>query len=165
MSELKTFHELFAYSDRCNRLVFAAAGELDDARLDQPIEISVGTLRRLLHHLYTGESVWLQRWMGVVEARWPGECGQTPVGEIASMIARNAADRDAFVATLTEVKLDGVQTYRDSKGSLFRGTLRQMLIQGIVHSIHHRAQIVNAIRRLGGKPPELDFMMSVRERV
>jgi uncharacterized damage-inducible protein DinB len=74
-------------------------------------------------------------------------------------------ERDAFLASLDPGRLDAEQPYRDSRGTLFRATLRRMLLQGIVHSIHHRAQAVNAIRRLGGAAPEVDFIMSVRQPV
>ena len=37
-----------------------------------------------------------------------------------------------------------------------------MILQGLVHSIHHRAQAVNMLRQLGLGPPEVDYMTSVR---
>jgi uncharacterized damage-inducible protein DinB len=58
-----------------------------------------------------------------------------------------------------------VQEYRDSRGSKFRATLADMITQGLVHSIHHRAQATNAIRRLGRNAPEMDYMVHIRQPV
>ena len=72
-------------------------------------------------------------------------------------------ERDQFLSGVTPSQLAAEQIYRDSKGSLFRASLEQMLIQGVLHSHHHRAQVCNGIRRVGGNPPELDYMYSVRK--
>jgi uncharacterized protein YciI len=56
-----------------------------------------------------------------------------------------------------------VQVYRDSKGSLFQATLGDMLMQGVMHTKHHQAQAVNALKRLGAAWPELDYMYRVRK--
>jgi uncharacterized damage-inducible protein DinB len=44
------------------------------------------------------------------------------------------------------------------RDSMFTATLQQMLTQSVLHSHHHRAQIVNAIRRVGGTVAEVDYM-------
>jgi hypothetical protein len=56
-----------------------------------------------------------------------------------------------------------VQNYRDSKGSLFKATLNDMLIQNVMHSTHHRAQIVNAIRRVG--QPQVGNVIEMPEQI
>jgi uncharacterized damage-inducible protein DinB len=66
---------------------------------------------------------------------------------------------------LTEKELGQMIAYRDSKGSLFAATLSDMLLQGILHSVHHRAQAVNMVRRLGGAALEMDYMTFVRRPV
>ena len=54
---------------------------------------------------------------------------------------------------------------RSPKGSLFSATLGVMLLQGVLHSKHHQAQGVNALKRLGAAWPELDYMYRVRKAV
>lgn len=166
MSDLTSICALFDYNDRMNRLVFERAGTLDDERLDRPLEIGLGTLRKILDHVYIGELVWLGRWEGAVETRWAGDAARSASPqELLAELERVRERRERFLAGLDGPRLDAVQQYRDSRGSLFEATLRDMLLQGIVHSTHHRAQIVNAIRRLGGEPPEVDYMYSVRRPV
>jgi uncharacterized damage-inducible protein DinB len=74
-------------------------------------------------------------------------------------------NRDRFLDRVDDVRLAADQVYRDSKGSLFRATLHEMMLQGINHSVHHRAQAVNMIRRLGGPIVEVDFMYWRRQPV
>jgi uncharacterized damage-inducible protein DinB len=165
MDELTPFRELFEYSDQMNRLVLNRAAALPDDALDRPLDLGPGTLRRILIHTHNGELVWLRRWQGQIETKWPGESAMLSPEEVLKALELIWPERDAFLASLDPGRLDAEQPYRDSRGTLFRATLRRMLLQGIVHSIHHRAQAVNAIRRLGGAAPEVDFIMSVRQPV
>lgn len=158
-----TLRELTRYGDRANTMVFEAAGALPASALDQPIDIGLNSLRRILVHIHSGESVWLARWQGKVETPWPREDVQLAPAEVLANLRSLIPARDAFLDSLTAERLTADQPYRDSRGNLFRATLMQMILQGLVHSIHHRAQAVNAIRRLGGTAPEVDLMYSVRQ--
>lgn len=160
---IETLIPLWWYSDWANAAIVAAAAELPDEPLDRNLEIGPGTLRRIIRHIGDGELVWLSRWKGNVETPWPSQTGRPTVAELGERFVRVAAERDEFIAGVTPEQLQRVQSYRDSRGSLFRATLGDMLLQGIVHSIHHRAQAVNALRRVGGKVVEVDYMMRIRE--
>lgn len=162
--DLATIRVLIEYTDWSNDRLLAAAEPLDDARLDRELDIGPGTLRRALLHILSGEQVWLRRWRGEAEAAWPDERERAPVAQVRTRLAANRNERDAFLDTLAGAHADlgRVQPYRDSKGSLFRATLGDMLIQGVLHSKHHQAQAVNMIRRLDGEWPELDYMYRVR---
>lgn len=159
-----TLRRLFSYSDWANSAVLEAALPLPAEKLDQPLDIgpTPGSLRRILLHTLAGETVWLSRWKGNIENTWPNELLKTPVDEIQRALNGLVIDREMFFRGITTTGLDTAQTYRDSKGTLFKATLRDMLLQGLIHSAHHRAQAVNAIRRVDGKAPEVDFMAHVR---
>lgn len=160
MEILAAIKRMFAYSDVSNRTVLDAAGKLSDEQMDRGIDIgpTPGSLRRILLHTYNGERVWLSRQKGNAETKWPSE-GVTPsVGQLSGDFAAVFAEREKWLAELTPGHLVVVQPYRDSRGTLFRATLMDMILQGLTHSTHHRAQAANAIRRLGGTAPELDYM-------
>lgn len=158
----RELRSLFEYSDWANARVVEAAERVPDDALDRPLDLGPGSLRRILIHTYNGEHVWLQRWKGVQETKWPSESEAVPVLEIARRFTANSAARAAFFEKLAAADLERGQQYRDSKGSVFAATLGDMILQGHVHSVHHRAQAVNALRRLGGPIVELDYMMRVR---
>jgi uncharacterized damage-inducible protein DinB len=162
MADESVFAALFRYSDRANAMLLDAAMALDDERLDRAFDMGMGSLRRTLLHIWSGESVWLQRWQGRVETPWPDERERAAIRIIADRLAANSKQRDQFLAGLATEALATKQTYRDSKGSLFSASLQDMVLQMFVHSAHHRAQAVNMLRRLGVTPPEVDYMMQVR---
>jgi len=153
---------LFEHSDLINGKILDASSGLTDPQLDLPIDMGRGTLRKTLMHIYVGEYVWLQRWTGVVEQTWSNESEIISVDQLHEMFNALWPRRETFLATLDYEKLVDQQTYRDSRGSLFRSPLHDMLLQGILHSTHHRAQAVNMIRRLGGPVVEVDYMYARR---
>lgn len=162
---LHTAMLLLRYSDHMNEQILAAAGTLDDDQLDHRFDMSRGTLRRTLMHLLAGEAVWLKRWQGERETPWPDEDERASVESIRERFRAVFLERDAFLSNLTEDELGQVVAYRDSKGSLFSATLSDMLLQGILHSVHHRAQATNMLRRLGAESLEMDYMTFVRRPV
>lgn len=166
MFHLPTLRRMFEYSDWANGVVLAAAGQLSDEQLDRPIDIgpAPGSLRRILLHTYNGEFVWLQRWQGELPG-WPTESAKPSIAELTASFAKVAMEREAFFATLDLTRLEQPAAYRDSRGSMFQALLGDMIVQGLTHSTHHRAQSANAIRRLGGSPPELDYMNHLRKPV
>jgi uncharacterized damage-inducible protein DinB len=162
MTELDLIRRLFEYSDWSNARLIEGAAPVNDGDLDRPMDIGPGTLRRTLLHIYSGESVWLARFKGESPS-WPSESDLVKVKDLGDRLIASAKAREEFLQSLAPTDLDRVQTYRDSKGSLFKATLRDMLLQGILHSKHHQAQAVNILRRLGAAWPELDYMYRVRE--
>lgn len=156
---------LFEYSDFANATLLRASEALTDAQLDTPFDMGMGTLRKTLKHILDGESVWLARWKGEVETPWPPYETMMTIAALREDFATTSRSRGAFFATLTDADLARVQRYRDSKGSLFSAMLGDMVIQGFVHSTHHRAQAVNMLRRLGAGLVELDYMTRVRKAV
>lgn len=158
MNLLDSLRLQLAYSDEMNRRIMIAADALDAASLDRDFDMGLGTLRKTLAHIYVGERVWLERWKANRDTPWPPyETTQTP-GHILAESEAVWGDRDRFLMRVDDARLAAMQVYRDSKGSLFEATLHEMMLQGINHSVHHRAQAVNMIRRLGGPIVEIDFM-------
>lgn len=162
MIDLDTVRVLLEYTDWCNRQLLESAAPLDDDALDRDMQIGPGSVRRILVHIASGEQVWLRRWKGEAEAKWPAETERVAVAALAARLAENAAARDAWLSTLSPADTVVVQPYRDSRGTLYRASLGDMLVQGVMHSKHHQAQCVNALKRLGARWPELDYMYRVR---
>lgn len=165
MPDLESLRAILRYSDAANQKVLSAAQRLADEQLDRRFEMGMGTLRRTLVHIYNGEHVWLQRWQRKVETRWPAEDERVGVAELRQRFAQTWEQRDRYLGTLTDADLSRRQIYRDSRGSLFQASLRDMILQACIHSIHHRAQAVNMLRHLGAGLVELDYMYSVRQPV
>ncbi|MGE3181248.1 MAG: DinB family protein [Phycisphaerae bacterium] len=157
-----TLTALISYSDRANAYLLEAALPLSDDQLDLGFEMGRGSLRRTLIHILAGEAVWLRRMQGDVETPWLDESRLQSVREITNELQTVAGARTTFLQRCTDADFERQMSYRDSRGGLFHTTLQEMLTQMCVHSIHHRAQAVNMLRRLGAKPPEVDYMVMVR---
>lgn len=163
MHDLDRFQAFLRYSEWANEQLLRAAAGLSDEQLDRPFDMGRGSLRKTLMHLWAGESVWLSRWRGRTETPWPDEEIKADVPNIEERFRQVYSERAALLATLKDADFGRVVTYRDSKGSLYKATLGDMVMQGIIHSIHHRAQAVNMRRRLGATAPEIDYMYWVRK--
>lgn len=159
---LRTAMSLLRYSDHMNEQILSAASTLGDEQLDRTFDMGRSTLRKTLMHLWAGEATWLKRWKGQRETPWPNEEEAAPVEAIRERLHRVFLERDEFLSGLSENELAQTLVYRDSKGGQFSATLSDMLLQGILHSVHHRAQAVNMIRRLSGTSLEMDYMMFIR---
>lgn len=165
MSPKDPIRHLVVYSAWANQEVFEACEPVSEAELDRALEIGPGpgTLRSVLMHIWAGEATWLRRWRNEQDVPWPDESEITILPELRLRTAAVNLSQIEFINSLDESRLTSVQVYRDSKGSLFKSALLNMLLQGVTHATHHRAQAANAIRRLGHKAPELDYMMRVRQ--
>jgi uncharacterized damage-inducible protein DinB len=162
MIDIQTIRVMLEYTDWSNGKLLEGAAACDDEQLDRDLQIGPGTLRRILLHTYNGELIWFSRWRGVVENKWPDERERVTIAEVRGRFEANAGDRDRWMSTLVAQDALIEQTYRDSKGALFQATLGDMLMQGVMHTKHHQAQGVNALKRLGAAWPELDYMYRVR---
>lgn len=156
-------NELFAYNDWANDEILKAARPLNETQLDQSFDMGRGSLRRTIVHIYTAEVVWLSRWQEKGIMPWPDEEERVSVATMVERFAVTRREREAFRGKLTTADLEKVQPYRDSKGTLYRASLGQMILQMFTHSAHHRAQAVNMLRRVNAGTIELDFMYHVRK--
>jgi len=162
MTGIEPIRTLFNYSDRANGQLIEASSRLTDDQLDRAFPMGRGSLRKTLLHIWAGEHVWLLRWKGQADTPWPDENVPTPVTVIARDLNQTSTGRDVFLDSLDESNLRQLTRYLDSVAGYFQATLTDMILQGLVHSIHHRAQAVNMLRQLGIEPPEVDYMTTVR---
>lgn len=159
----ETLRRLISYGDDANDMILNAAAGLADELLDQPFEMGRGTLRKTLIHILAGESVWLSRMSGHPETPWFDEKQPRSVADIRGELETVRTQRAAFLAGIAAADLQTSLPYRDSRGELFTAPLQDMLVQMCTHGIHHRAQAVNMLRRLGVAPPEVDLMVLLRQ--
>jgi uncharacterized damage-inducible protein DinB len=155
--------EFARYGMGMNVKLLDASRTLSDAQLDQPLDIGMGSVRRILRHVLAGEITWLERWRGVTEAVWAEASLPHDLPTLSARFDQTGHDLIHFIEALAPDRLAIEQPYRDSRGTLYRATLGQMILQGLLHSHHHRAQWVNALRRVGGPVVEVDYMYSVRQ--
>ena len=132
------------------RQLLGLAVPLDDAALDRGFDLGHGTLRATFEHIVHNMEVWTDLMDGVPvrERPGPGEPGRSPAGLIARLdrvaedfarVARDIARRRAWDVTWLDVLDDPPN----------RKTYGGAIAHVITHSMHHRAQAIHMLRRLG----------------
>jgi uncharacterized damage-inducible protein DinB len=154
MSEL--VQSLFAHMAWADTAILKAVGAHDGASGDDD-------LRKWLHHIVTVQSFFLslfqQRTFNM--ERWKQAPG--PMDEMARRFEEAHADGAAYTRRLDEAELARtiefpVPAYKD-----FHPAVLDALMQVIMHSEHHRAQVAMRLRALGGTPPLTDYIIWVRD--
>lgn len=153
------------YSAVMNQRIFTRAQDLNATKLDQSFPMGLGNLRATLEHIQVGETVWFARWQRKVETPWTASEPDIEVATLLNRLEQTARDRMDWVLELENSDFNATLRYRDSKGGLFETTLRDMIRQGLFHSVHHRAQAVNMLRQVTGEGLEMDYMVFCRRPV
>jgi uncharacterized damage-inducible protein DinB len=160
--DLDTIRDYFEYGDWAQSRLHAAAALLSDEQLDQPFEMGVGSLRKTLLHIRFAEQWWLDNWTLGPGKPFPELPLTTTVADARRLFEQTAAKRNEFMAKLGD---DGLQTIVEGHPRpdvVRKFPLGVTLLQLCNHGVHHRAQAVNMLRRLGAPLPERDYMLWVR---
>ena len=138
------------------QLVLARCRELSDAQLDQPFDIGNGALRSTLVHMIGNIETWTRLMAGEPIA---GGQRDTSVAGLIAWHERAAADfaalarRIAAAGRLDETWLDTLDTPPQAK--TYGGAIAHV----ILHDMHHRAEVLHILARLGLRDlPEGDLL-------
>jgi uncharacterized damage-inducible protein DinB len=126
-----------AYNRWANRRLLEPARALPEQELDRDLGGSFGSIRGALRHV-----LW-------------GEIGPEDLPDLPSIVAawrRHEEEKADFVERLTEQSLTASISVDEDD------YVPSELIQNVlVHSIHHRGQIVHMLRQRAGTPPVTEF--------
>lgn len=163
MSTRTMTQALFDHNDWARGKLLDAAAPLDDAALDRPFEIGPGSLRATLYHLWAAEQVWLNRWLGDSDRSVLDHRPNWPVAELRKHADATADARNAYVARLGDAGLSTIITYHGPQQVRYEQPVGELMMHACNHAVHHRAQALNMLRRLGVTPPRLDYLFMIRE--
>ena len=153
---IELIQSLFAHMAWADAALLKAVSGLDGAFGDDE-------LRRWLHHIVTVQSFFLslfqqrpfdmQRWKQI-----PGT-----MDEMERLFEEAHADGAAYSAHLEEAALAHTIEFPVPAFKDFHPAVRDALMQVVMHSEHHRAQVATRLRALGGTPPTIDYIVWVRD--
>ncbi len=162
-----TLREMYAYNRWANDKTLGIADGLSAEQLDRPFEMGLGSIRNTLHHIWAAERVWLDRWTvgGVPKFIFP-EAG-LPIAELRERYHATMTERGDFLAAKSEADLAKPLTFTNIKGETYSLPLAGQMLHVANHGIHHRAQIVNMVRHVGGPVPQrgLDYIFYRLEKI
>ena len=156
--------ELFAYNAWANRQMFAALEQLPAESYFRDLKSSHGGLHGTLCHIVWAEQLWLNRWVAKPN---PAVAQGRDLTTLAAARARGEAveaERAAFLAGLSERRLDEAVVVKPSAGGEHVHTFREMFRRAVDHSSYHRGQLVTLLRQVGATPPSTGLIVFYRER-
>jgi uncharacterized damage-inducible protein DinB len=119
-------------------------------------------LRALLHHIILANRFWLQLCLGLPFAVEEESRVPESLEAIAARYQETQAREIEWVSQLREAELARLVETPFIPGCTF--TVAQALTQVCLHSHGHRAQGAAKLRLLGGAPPNMDFILWLKER-
>jgi len=134
-------------------------------RAEHPV--GLGSLARTLHHMKAAELAYMERVRGLtgpVPERAPEDDPETttaaalPFAELERAWAEQAERTRASLAAVTDWTTPRVCTTTwDGVTRAYRASNNDFFAQLALHEVHHRAQAMHMLRRLGIETGEIDY--------
>jgi len=149
---------LFDYGNWANARVWSIAADLSGEQLNRAFEMGEGSLHKTLAHIYGAERAWYERCEVPDTSALPRSRNTHTLAEIRDAAQRLGDLRNRWLDAMTDGDLTREITYtRD--GHTYTHSLGDVLLHVCNHGIHHRAQALNMLRRLGKEVQMLDLIV------
>jgi uncharacterized damage-inducible protein DinB len=152
---LPTLHDLIHHKGYANASLLKAIRRHEPAAQDPE-------LRKLLHHIILANRFWLRLSLGLPfavedESRAPES--------LEAIAARYRETHDLEMEWLTQVKEPELARVLETPFIPdFSCSVAQAMTQVCLHSHGHRAQCATMLRQLGVAPPNMDFILWLKDR-
>ncbi|MDM5326754.1 DinB family protein [Neobacillus sp. CF12] len=115
----------------------------------------------LFSHILHAENVWFTRLVGADSSHLP-IWEEVSLESCAEMVNQNNHNFTEFLSTLSNTELDQILTYKNSSGSQFQSSIRDILTHVALHGQYHRGQINQLLRAAELEPINVDYIMFSR---
>ena len=147
---LDLLRDLVAHKGHANAALLRAIAQNDAAASDPE-------LRELLHHILLANRFWLLAITGRPFVHDDEARVSSSYDALVQRYAGMQAEETAWLAAATETDL--TRMLDDARIPGGRCSVAQALVQLCLHSHGHRAQAAKMLRRHGGVPPAMDFIL------
>ena len=156
---LEMAHELLAYNTWANGQMLEAVSRLNVGQFSRELGGSYPSIQATLTHMLWAEWLWLERWQdhSPMELLQPSEFPS--VESVKARWQSVQAGQRAFLASLTEDRLQRVGRYVNRKGETWEYVLWRQMQHAFNHATYHRGQVTNMLRLLGARPVSTDFLI------
>lgn len=143
------FKELFDYSHHYNQQLSETFMESPDKTSDKAVA--------LYNHLLNAHQIWNYR----IEPKGTA-FGVWEIHAVQDLKSIDRANYERTLQILDKFDLEETIHYSNSKGKVFRNSIRDVLFHIINHSTYHRGQIATAFKAHGLAPLVTDFIFFKR---
>ncbi len=151
METIEHLRELFTYNDWANRRIITA---LKTNRSEKSLKI--------LAHLLITEQEYYERFYGKDSTGF--DFWQNLSLEDCGNLAKENAERfEKLLKRFDDEGLGQIAKYKTSEGVPFENTFRELLTHVLFHSSIHRGNIILKLREENSAPPQIDYIIYLRE--
>lgn len=111
----------------------------------------------LFSHILHAENVWFTRLNGKDSSHLP-IWAEVTLESCEELVNQNNQNFTAFLSNLTNLELDHLVSYNNSKGTEFHHSKRDILTHVALHGQYHRGQINQFLRAADLEPINVDFI-------
>lgn len=154
------------YNQWANARMLDVASKLSPEQFMADLQSSHRSVRDTLAHTLAAEWIWLERWKGTSPKALLTAADFPTVESLRARWAQLENDYTEFFSGLTEVSLEKVIAYTNTKGEQWQYPLGSMIQHLMNHSTYHRGQVTTMLRQLGAEvtPVDLLVFMDVAKR-
>lgn len=148
---------LYEYNRWANGRTLDAAEKLDPAAFVKDLKNSFPSVRDTLAHILGAEWIWLRRWKGESPAKLIVAAEFPTAASLRERFQAVDKERVAFLASVSEERLQQPFDYKDLAGNSLRLPFVQSMQHVVNHGTYHRGQITTMLRQLGATPIGTDM--------
>lgn len=156
--------DLFAYNRWAAARTFAAVEALTEEQRRAPMVSSFPSIAATLAHIVGAEWIWLRRWQGTSATAAPAWVAEADFTTVRAKFNEVDCERDGLIASVGDSGFERELVYRTLAGAEGRNALGDLIRHVVNHGTYHRGQIATMLRQLGVTPPQIDYVVFVRER-
>ncbi|OAS22722.1 DinB family protein [Paenibacillus oryzisoli] len=119
-------------------------------------------LLKLVRHVAVAERVWLSRLQRKGSAQYSLWDETDDLSAIWTMFQENTEQYRIYIEELEESELDKMIDYTNQSGVPFQTSVRDILLQVLLHGQYHRGQINRALRMESAAPSQVDYITFAR---
>jgi uncharacterized damage-inducible protein DinB len=155
---------LLKFNEWANARVFDAVATLTPEQLTKDLGSSFPSVGLTAAHMVAGEWIWLQRWLGISNLKFPDWAASTDLGDLRRRLTEIEKERWAFFNQLSEADILVPRAYKLMNGTEDQQALDVMISHVVNHATYHRGQVATMFRQVGLKPIGTDFITFAREQ-
>jgi uncharacterized damage-inducible protein DinB len=157
--------QLAAYNIWASQKLLDIINALPEEKQKAEVPSSFKNLYSTVLHMWDAESIWWQRLKMHERIIRPSENFKGSMQDVSNGLLSQSILWKEWVNNASDMALDHVFQYYNTKRELFKDPTWQMLLQVFNHGSYHRGQLVNMLRQLGvEKIPQTDFIVWGRKK-
>lgn len=149
---MKTIQKMYDHLNWANHRILETLQNIEDENPE---------VNRLFSHILFGERIWITRLQGLDSSQLP-VWSEVDIETCAELARQNEESLTTFLTNLVNEDLNKLILYKNSKGTEFKNSVRDILTHLALHGQYHRGQINSRLRVNGIEPVNVDFITFLR---